>query len=117
MKVNPNKIGQIVSIRGRQMKVTAEDGPTLARHGYFDFLGDPSDLELNPNTTDPIGEKAAPSEKVDRAYLRDKLTSESLNDFEGRDLKEVKKDLDLLEIEYPKRATLKSLAVIVRELP
>lgn len=80
-----------------------------------------TDIEMKPlKTSTPSDNTETPiSQSKDLAYLLDTVSIQALKGFEGRKAKEVKKDLDLLSITYPKGATLEQLAEIVKthELP
>jgi hypothetical protein len=121
MKLREESIGKKAysPLLGKTIKVSEENKELLMMSGLTQFFI--TDIELKPlKTSIPAATSTNNiSQSKDLAYLLDIVSVQALKGFEGRKAKEVKKDLDLLSIIYPKGATLEQLAEIVKthELP
>ena len=121
MKIKGKYKGSKVWIKsiGHQIEVCDENAAKLKNngHGYM-VQGAP---ELKPlkkvvEIAEEPSEYVSLNEKQDSSILLSKLSTEALNDFEGRKPADVKKDFALLEIKHPKTAGLKKLADIIKNL-
>ena len=91
---------------GGLIEVTEDNIEVLNSNGK-DFL-----FEYE-NELKPVKAKAKDTGIVDPLFVD--LLAQSKNDFEGREPKEVKADLDKLGIEYPKRAGLDKLVIVIED--
>lgn len=117
MKLREEHIGKktFSPLLRKMIVVNNENKELLMMSGLTQFFI--TDIELKPLKTSASGSAQAEpvvSQSKDLAYLLDVISVQSLKGFEGRKAKEVKKDLDLLSIPYPKGATLEQLAEIVK---
>lgn len=121
MKLREESIGKKAysPLLGKTIVVNESNRDLLMMSGLTQFFI--TDIEMKPlKTSTPSDNTETPiSQSKDLAYLLDTVSIQALKGFEGRKAKEVKKDLDLLSITYPKGATLEQLAEIVKthELP
>lgn len=126
MELRKEQIGKKTFCRtlNSMVEICEENKQILIDNGLFrHFI---TDIELKPLVKEPeakkvigetiLGTLVAPSETADKIFLLDKISREALNNFEGRTPKEVKKDLDLLGIEYPKNCGMPKLIEIIKTL-
>lgn len=126
MKLREESIGKKAysPLLGKTIVVNESNRELLMMSGLTQFFV--TDIEMKPvkkvhapMTSEELAKelkeiKGEISQSKDLAYLLDTVSIQALKGFEGRKAKEVKKDLDLLSITYPKGATLEQLAEIVK---
>lgn len=131
MELRKEHLGKTVYLKGLgRIVISEETAPILQARNMHQFFITGIELQPLPEIALAAADEAgipkivlpdpvvkSPSMSDDLKYLRDQICIQALNGFEGRTAKFVKKDLDLLGIEYSKNASLPMLAELVKSLP
>lgn len=117
MKIKKKYLGSSIHCQSvdRVVKIEDKNAMILHRNNHlhlFDGNADLKPIEKVESSPDEIKDE----DKLDVSRLLSKISTEALNDFDGRSTKDIKSDLDALEIEYPAKAGKKALAEIVKNL-
>lgn len=101
---------------GRAVKIEDENIMILHRNGHAHLFEGNSDLKPITKQPQEATESKNKNDHTDLSLMLSKLSKSALNDFKDMTMKEIKKGLHLLEIEYPANASKKMLSELVKKL-
>lgn len=120
MELRKESIGKmyISALLGTTITVTEENIKILLADKQYQFFK--TDIESTPLLPESTEVKSIPveiSERNDKRLILDKLSAQALKGFPGRSAKDIKKEMTLIGIEFPKNCSTVTLADIIINLP